>query len=120
MSEEMKSKFGFELRHVGVNCDNEEEAVKVAERFEALFGFLKKVGNSSVFAGTGVEVMKTPYLGRNGHIAIGTTDIEGAVQYLESIGVEFDPETAKYKNEKMIAIYMKEELGGFAVHLVQK
>lgn len=32
----------------------------------------------------------------------------------------FDPETAKYKNDKMIAIYMKEELGGFAVHLVQK
>lgn len=120
MSEEMKTKFGFELRHVGINCENEEEAVKVAERFEALFGFPKKAGNSSVFAGTGVEVMKTPYLGKNGHIAIGTTDIEGAVKYLESIGAEFDLETAKYKNEKMIAIYMKEELGGFAVHLVQK
>lgn len=120
MSEEMKNEFGFEVRHVGVNCENEDEAIQVAERFEALFGFAKKVGNSSVFAGTGVEVMKTPYLGRNGHIAIGTTDIEGAVKYLESLGVEFDLETAKYKNENMIAIYMKEEIGGFAVHLVQK
>ncbi len=120
MSEEMKKDFGFEVRHVGINCENEEEAVKVAARFEALFGFPKKVGNSSVFAGTGVEVMKTPYLGKNGHIAIGTTDIEGAVKYLESTGVEFDMETAKYKNEKMIAVYMKEEVGGFAVHLVQK
>lgn len=120
MSEDMKKEFGFEVRHVGVNCENEEEAIKVAERFELLFGFPKKVGNSSVFAGTGVEVMKTPYLGKNGHIAIGTTDIEGAVKYLEAKGVVFDPETAKYKNERMIAIYMKEELGGFAVHLVQK
>lgn len=120
MDEAMKNEFGFEVRHVGINCENEEEAVKVAARFEALFGFPEKAGNSSVFAGTGVEVMKTPYLGRNGHIAIGTTDIAGAVKYLESIGVEFDPETAKYKNEKMIAIYMKEELGGFAIHLVQK
>lgn len=120
MSEDMREKFGFEVRHVGVNCDNEEEAIRVAERFEVLFGFPKKVGNSSVFAGSGVEVMKTPYLGRNGHIAIGTTDIEGALKYLESIGVEFDMETAKYKNEKMIAVYMKEEIGGFAVHLVQK
>lgn len=120
MSEALKNEFGFEVRHVGVNCENEEEAVKVAEQFELLFGFPKKVGNSSVFAGTGVEVMKTPYLGKNGHIAIGTTDIEGAVKYLEAKGVVFDPETAKYKNDKMIAIYMKEELGGFAVHLVQK
>lgn len=120
MSEEKRNELGFEVRHIGVNCDNEEEALKVAERFEALFGFQKKVGNSSVFAGTGVEVMKSQYLGKNGHIAIGTTDIAGAVSYLESLGVEFDMETAKYKNEKMIAVYMKEEIGGFAVHLVQK
>lgn len=111
---------GFELRHVGINCENEGEACSVAERFETIFGFTKKAGNSSVFAGTAVEAMKTPYLGKNGHIAIGTTDVAEAVKYLESQGVEFDMETAKYKNEKMIAVYMKEEIGGFAVHLVQK
>lgn len=120
MGEEMKNKFGFEVRHVGINCENEEEALKVAEKFELLFGFTKKVGNSSIFAGTGVEVMKTPYLGKNGHIAIGTTDIEGAIEYLQSKGIVFDQATAKYKNEKMIAIYMNEEVGGFAIHLVQK
>ena len=64
--------------------------------------------------------MKTPYLGKNGHIAIGTTDIEKAVAYLKEQGVEIDMETAKYKNEKLIAVYIKEEIGGFAVHLVQK
>ena len=31
-----------------------------------------------------------------------------------------DMETAKYKNEKLTAVYIKEEIGGFAVHLVQK
>ena len=67
-----------------------------------------------------VEAMKTPYLGKNGHIAVGTTDVAKAVEYLESQGVEFDMETAKYKNDKMIAVYIKEEIGGFAVHLVQK
>lgn len=56
MSEVLKNEFGFEIRHVGVSCENEEEAIKVTERFELLFGFPKKVGNSSVFAGTGVEV----------------------------------------------------------------
>lgn len=111
---------GFELRHVGINCANEEEACTVADRFDTIFGFTKKIGNSSVFAGTAVEAMKKPYLGKNGHIAIGTTDVKEAVAYLESQGVEFDMETAKYKNEKVIAVYMKEEIGGFAVHLVQK
>ena len=61
-----------------------------------------------------------PYLGKNGHIAIGTTDIEKAVAYLKEQGVEIDMGTAKYKNEKLIAVYIKEEIGGFAVHLVQK
>ena len=37
---------GFELRHVGINCENEGEACSVAERFETIFGFTKKVGNS--------------------------------------------------------------------------
>nr|WP_297873857.1 VOC family protein [uncultured Blautia sp.] len=111
---------GFELRHVGINCNSEEEACDVAGRFDAIFGFTKKVGNSSVFAGTAVEAMKTPYLGKNGHIAVGTTDVAKAVEYLQNQGVEFDMETAKYKNDKMIAVYIKEEIGGFAVHLVQK
>lgn len=118
--EDMMAKLGFELKHVGINCANEDEADQTAQAFADIFGFTKKTGNSSVFAGTAVEAMKKPYLGTNGHIAIGTTDIEEAVKYLESKGVEFDMDTAKYKNDRMAAVYMKGEIGGFAVHLVQK
>ena len=111
---------GFELRHVGINATSAEEADGVAGSFEKLFGFAKKDGNSSVFAGTGIEVMKAPYLGAHGHIAIGTNYIERAVYHMELQGFEFDMSTAKYKNDKLIAVYLKGELGGFAVHLVQK
>lgn len=111
---------GFELKHVGINCADEQEADQTAQTFEDLFGFAKKTGNSSVFAGTAVEAMKKPYLGANGHIAIGTDDIMEAVKYLESKGAEIDMDTAKYKNNKMIAVYLKGEISGFAVHLVQK
>ena len=31
-----------------------------------------------------------------------------------------DESTAKYKGEKMVAVYLKQEFGGFAVHLLQK
>lgn len=118
--EAVMTMLGFELKHVGINCQEESEADRVADRFSSLFGYKKKVGNSSIFAGSIVEAMKTPYLGKNGHIAIGTNHVLRAVNYLESQGVEFDMETAKYKGGQMIAIYLKEEIGGFAVHLVQK
>ena len=36
------------------------------------------------------------------------------------MGFEFDESTAKYKGEKMVAVYLKQEFGGFAVHLLQK
>ena len=81
-----------------------------------------KVGNSSIFAGTALEVMKTPYLGKNGHIAIRTNYIERAVNYLTTVlGVEFNEESAKRDAKGALkAIYLQEEIGGFAVHLVQK
>lgn len=119
MNEDLE-KLGFELKHVGINCADADEADKVAGTFADIFGFTKKTGNSSVFAGAAVEAMKSPYLGANGHIAIGTNNIELAINYLESRGVTFNMDTAKYKNGKMIAIYLNGEVGGFAIHLVQK
>ena len=118
--EAVNTMLGFELRHVGINANSDEEANGVAGSFEKLFGFAKKDGSSSVFAGTGIEVMKAPYLGAHGHIAIGTNYIERAIYHMELQGFEFDMDTAKYKNGKLIAVYLKGELGGFAVHLVQK
>lgn len=120
--EAVQTMLGFELAHVGVNAENEEEAVKAANRFAFIFGMPAKVGNSSIFAGSALEVMKSPYLGKNGHIAIKTNYIERAVNYLESIlGVEFDQASAKTDAKGALkAIYLKEEIGGFAVHLVQK
>ncbi|MFR1201352.1 MAG: bifunctional 4-hydroxy-2-oxoglutarate aldolase/2-dehydro-3-deoxy-phosphogluconate aldolase [Blautia sp.] len=118
--EAVMTMLGFELKHVGVNCKDEAEAEKVAGAFESLFGFARKKGNSSVFAGTALEAMKSPYLGEKGHIAIGTNSVKRAIHYLEGQGYEFDYSTAKYKGDQINAIYLKKEVGGFAVHLVQK
>ena len=40
--------------------------------------------------------------------------------HLEKKGYAIDPETCKYKGSKLIAVYLKAEFGGFAVHLLQK
>lgn len=119
--EAVNQMLGFQLGHIGINASDDAEADSVATSFEKLFGFTKNVGNSSIFAGTAVEVMKTPYLGANGHIAIRTNYIDRAVYHLEMQGFKLDMETVKYDNKgNMVAVYFKEEIGGFAVHLVQK
>ena len=118
--EAVNTMLGFEVRHVGLNCANREEATQVAQLFSKLFGFPYKAGNSSDFSGIGVECNHYPKLGRLGHIAIGTNSTERAVAYLKSQGVKFTDEYKTVKNGKLIAIYLDQDFGGFAVHLVQK
>jgi 2-dehydro-3-deoxyphosphogluconate aldolase/(4S)-4-hydroxy-2-oxoglutarate aldolase len=112
---------GFKLAHVGINLDSENNALELAKVFASFFGFESKNGNSSVFSGGVIELMKEPYLGKNGHIAIETNYLERAVYHLEKRGVQFDEDTKKFDAEgNFTAIYLKGDFGGFALHLVQK
>lgn len=119
--EAVKTMLGFELRHVGINCADEAEAERTARSFCALLGLEYRPGNSSIFAGTAVECMKTPFLGAQGHLAIGTNSVDRAVYHLELQGAAFDESTRKTDAKGAAkSIYLKDEIGGFAVHLVQK
>ena len=118
--EAVDTMLGFEVRHVGVNLQSGEEAEDLADTFNKMFSFEKKVGNSSVFSGTGFELMKKQGRGTHGHIAIATNYIERAIYHLEKRGFEFDKDSAVIKNDRLKAIYFKGEFGGFAIHLVQK
>lgn len=110
---------GFEMVHVGLNCANPEEAEGVADEFESAFGFTKKVGNSSIFASTYMEMMKKPFKGTHGHIAIATNSVKRAVYQLKLRGFEADESSFKYNAEGVLNVaYLKHEFGGFAVHLV--
>ena len=117
----VKTMLGFELRHVGINCSDEAEAERTAQMFSTVFGWEYKPGNSSVFSGTAVECMKTPYLGERGHIAVGTNNVDRAMYHLGLHGITFDESTRKTDAKgKTKAIYLKDSFCGFAVHLVQK
>ena len=111
---------GLEIAHVGINSADEAEAMDTATKLCKLLGWTMKVGNSSIFAGTGIEVMKTPFRGTKGHIGIKTNFIERAKAYMERQGFEFDESSANVKDGQLKAIYFKDEIGGFAIHLVQK
>ena len=120
--EAVSKMLGFEVAHVGINTENEEDAKKVAGIFNQLFNFTIKDGNSAVFASTGIEVRKQMFLGKNGHIAVKTNYMDRAMAYIEAMGGSFNMEKGVVKDEKgnIKAIYLNEDFGGFAVHLVQK
>ena len=111
---------GFELAHVGVNCNDADESLDVCKTLSKAFGFAVKEGNSSNFAGTGFEIMKSKYLGANGHVAVRTNRMDMAIDELERRGFSVDMNTAKLKGDKINAVYLKDEFGGFAIHLLQK
>lgn len=111
---------GLELRHVGVNSGSPEKAMKDAQLLASLLGWEVKDGNSSTFCGTGFECMKKVGRGTNGHIAIATNSLKRAKWHLENRGYAFDEDSLVVKNGKEIAIYLKDEFAGFAIHLVQK
>ncbi len=116
----VKTMLGLRLVHVGVNCTDEGEAEKAAKTFCALLDLEYKPGNSSIFAGSLVECMKSPYLGKNGHIAIGANNVDRAIYHLARKGVAFNESTRKTDAKgNTTVIYLKDEVGGFAIHLVK-
>lgn len=116
----MNTEIKFELAHIGINTNNENEAIEAAKLFELMFGLDVKVGNSSVFASRKIEIMKTKFLGEHGHIAMKTQDVNAAKKMFENKGYSFVGNTMKYDNNgDIIAIYFEKEIAGFAIHLLR-
>ena len=111
---------GLEVRHVGINSGSPAQAMHDAEILCKLLGWEIKDGGNSAFVGAGFELMKKPFRGAHGHIAIGCNDILRAKWHLERRGFAFDEESAGYKDGKLRAIYLQDEIAGFAFHLLQK
>jgi 2-dehydro-3-deoxyphosphogluconate aldolase/(4S)-4-hydroxy-2-oxoglutarate aldolase len=118
--EAVSAMLGFELHHVGINMPDAVSAYKIANKFEMLFDFSKQERGLSFFAGDGIEIMKRQFLGKNGHIAVRTNNIVRAMYYLQKAGVVFDETTVSCdETGSLRSIYLKEEIGNFAIHLVQ-
>ncbi len=111
---------GYEVAHIGFNMPDADAALALANSLNHAFGFPVKVGNSSIFASPEIEINK--YMGRgvHGHLAVRTNSIPLAIEDLQKKGYTVLSDTAKFKNDRMIAVYLEQEFGGFAIHLLQK
>jgi 2-dehydro-3-deoxyphosphogluconate aldolase/(4S)-4-hydroxy-2-oxoglutarate aldolase len=118
--EAVSTMLGFEFAHLGINEETKDKALNSANQLSRLFYLPVKEGTSSIFAGSGFEIIKNRFLGEHGHIAIATNDIYRTISYLKMKGISVLPETAKEKDGKLKAIYIAQEVSGFAIHLLQK
>lgn len=112
---------GFRLEHVGINCAKAEDAEQNAAICRNAFSFDTRELPVSYFAGSGLEFMKEGGRGTNGHIAISTNSVDRAVYHLQQRGIEVDMSTAQYNPDgSMRFVYLQNEIGGFAYHLVKR
>lgn len=116
----VQTMLGFEFYHVGLNGADEGEGAKAAELFSTLFR-IPMAKTSKGYMGPGVEIMSGNGRGTHGHIGIKTNFVDRAMVYLGRLGVAFDEDSITYDDKgKPKFVYLKDEVLGFAIHLVQK
>ena len=118
----VKTMLGLEFVHIGINADSADEGKKNAKLFEVMFGMPLRETSKSVFAGSAFEFMTKEGPGKHGHIGIATNFVDRAMAYFKRMGFEFDESSITYdeKSGKPKFVYFKDEIAGFAIHLVEK
>lgn len=119
--ETVKTMHGFKVVHVGINAENADNAYSIAKSFAPFCLEINKDKESGMFLNSDVEIMKKPWYGEKGHIAISCNNIKRAEAYCKSQGVKFLEESKNIDAKgNYKAVYLDGDIAGFAVHLVQK
>lgn len=111
---------GFQLAHVGINMENAAVSQDLCRQIGDIFYFSPRETGTANFADSYVEVMKKKSYGTLGHIAIATNSIPRALADLERRGIVINHDSTFYADGRIFTIYLQEEFGGFAMHLIQK
>ncbi|NCC64402.1 MAG: bifunctional 4-hydroxy-2-oxoglutarate aldolase/2-dehydro-3-deoxy-phosphogluconate aldolase [Spirochaetia bacterium] len=117
--EAMTALQGLEFAHLGINNEDAQQAEQTVAALE-VFGMTKKVGNSSTFLNTTIEVLPILFHGKMGHLGFKCYNIERTLAYLEQYGFTVKEGTVAYDAKGKIKVcYLEQELSGFAVHLIK-
>ena len=118
----VQTMLGLEFAHIGINNRAKKTGQDAAKLFSLMFGMPLRETSKSTFADPSFEFMHMSGRGKHGHIGIKTNFVDRAIAYFKRMGFEFDESSIDYdkKTGKPKFIYFKEEIAGFAIHLVQK
>ena len=119
--EAVDTMLAFKLAHICISGANADEAAAMAALLGEMLGKTVCNESGSLFVGERkIEIMKQPGRGRNGHIAMRCRNVDRAIYHLGLRGVKIDKSSMVTKNEKHTACYLNGEIGGFAIHIVEK
>ena len=112
---------GYSFAHMGINSADEIECFITVEKLKNAFAFRSYDIGSSVMVAGPFEVVKTAGRGTHGHIGIETASVARAMEDLSSRGFALDPDSVqRMPNGQIQSVYLQSEIGGFALHLLQK
>lgn len=113
---------GFAIGHVGINCAGSEASREICMALQRAFDFEYRPGSgSSDFASSQIEVKKHSGRGTHGHLAVSTNSLPCAAAEMRKRGIPLDETSWTCdKQGRRIAVFLKEEIGGFAIHLLQR
>lgn len=119
--EAVKALHNFRFDHMAVNEDSMEASFETAEAFNAIFATGARKTSKGAFAGDFIEVIgcKSMTRGTKGHIGFKTNNVARAIAYFEKIGAALNYDTLLGTPEKPEFIYLENEIGGFAVHIMK-
>ncbi|MQY77302.1 MAG: bifunctional 4-hydroxy-2-oxoglutarate aldolase/2-dehydro-3-deoxy-phosphogluconate aldolase [Spirochaeta sp.] len=111
---------GFELAHLGFNENNRDRALQSGELLQRLFNFPLIEKDERISAGECFEIRDSSSLGERGHIALAVNSMDRALSFLQRAGVSVQDNTAVKKDGLLKEIYIKPQVSGFAIKLIQK
>ncbi len=111
---------GFELAHFGINANGKDDAAEMTEKFGA-FGMAVSETSKGFFMDKTIEIMNLNGPGKNGHIGYRVNNIARTMAYVKKLGYTINESSFTYDAKgKVKFFYVNEEIGGFAVHFIQK
>ena len=111
---------GFELAHFGINANGKDDAVAMTEKLGA-FGMAVSETSKGFFMDKSIEIMNLNGPGTHGHIGYKVNNIARTMAYVKKLGYTINESSFTYDAKgKVKFFYVNEEIGGFAVHFIQK
>lgn len=117
--EAQKALQGLTLVHVGINNNDAEGMNHDVAEFLKLGMAVTKAGKSSTFMDGKIEVMNKKMWGEHGHLAYSCYDVDRTIYYLSQFGFTPIEESIQKDERGTKVVYFKEQVNGFAIHLVR-
>lgn len=115
----VKAMQGFEFAHIGINANGENNEKDIASFF-SLLNMSTRLTTVSTFMNNEIEIMRDKGPGKNGHIGFRVNNIDRTMAYMKNLGYTIEETSYKYDSKgKLYFFYIKEEVGGFAIHFLQ-